>query len=84
MNVRRREWHVPQYKVCAMFPSSLNSQNTNSGISYKQPREWYCTEIVSARRIVKNRLTALSFTTGLVIRISHDEERGSTQPEAIH
>lgn len=26
------------------------------------------------RRIVKKRVTGLSFTTGLVIRISHDEE----------
>lgn len=58
--------------------------NNNSDISYKQPCECYCTEIGRVRHIVKNRLTGLSFTTGLVIRISHDEGRGSAQPEAIH
>lgn len=39
-----------------------------------------CTEIGRARHIVKRRLTALSFTTGLVIRISHDEALRSPQP----
>lgn len=60
------------------------TKNNNSDISYKQPCECDCTEIGRVRRIAKNRLTGLSFTTGLVIRISHDEERGSTQPEAFH
>lgn len=59
-------------------------KQTHSDISYKQPCECYCTEIGRVRHIVKNRLTGLSFTTGLVIRISHDEGRGSAQPEAIH
>lgn len=39
-----------------------------------------CTEIGRVRHIVKRRLTALSFTTGLVIRISHDEAPRSPQP----
>lgn len=39
-----------------------------------------CTEIGRVRHIVKRRLTALSFTTGLVIRISHDEAPHSPQP----
>lgn len=41
-----------------------------------------CTEIGRARHIVKRRLTALSFTTGLVIRISHDE--APRKPAAIN
>lgn len=57
--------------------SPLHRWKTTSDISYKQPCECYCTEIGRLRHIVKKGVTALSFTSRLVIRISHDEEEAS-------
>lgn len=71
----------------------LTDKKINSDISYKQPCEYYCTEIGRLRHIVKKRVTGLSFTTGLVIRISHDEEEAprslkpsinSMSPSLVH
>lgn len=61
--------------------SGADEKQTKSAISLTSSRvNVNCTEIGRVRHIVKRRLTALSFTTGLVIRISHDEAPHSPQP----
>lgn len=60
--------------------SIVNTEKINSYSSKKQSCEYYCTEIGRVRHTVKKRVTGLSFTTGLVIRISHDEDPRSLKP----
>lgn len=60
--------------------SIVNTEKINSYISKKQSCEYYCTEIGRVRHTVKKRVTGLSFTSGLVIRISHDEDPRSLKP----
>lgn len=60
--------------------SIVNTEKINSYISKKQSCEYYCTEIGRVRHTVKKQVTGLSFTSGLVIRISHDEDPRSLKP----